>query len=77
MITIPRSVCIDLSQALEKEWLVCNGIGGYGSGTVAGTNTRRYHGYLVAALGPSLLRVNELFPLMSLSRYALAAFPCF
>ncbi|MFL5731563.1 MAG: mannosyltransferase family protein [Chloroflexia bacterium] len=31
----------------------------------------------VAALGPSLLRVNELFPLMSLSRYALAAFPCF
>ena len=24
--------------------------GGYASGTVAGLNTRRYHGYLIAAL---------------------------
>jgi predicted glycogen debranching enzyme len=35
---------------LSREWLVTNGLGGYASGTVAGVNTRRYHGLLVAAL---------------------------
>src|SRR5690349_17539569 len=33
-----------------KEWIVTNGLGGYASGTVSGTLTRRYHGLLVAAL---------------------------
>src|SRR5687768_12677733 len=33
-----------------KEWLVTNGLGGYATGTIAGTLTRRYHGLLVAAL---------------------------
>jgi predicted glycogen debranching enzyme len=33
-----------------KEWLVTNGLGGYASGTVGGTLTRRYHGLLIAAL---------------------------
>jgi predicted glycogen debranching enzyme len=32
------------------EWLVTNGLGGYATGTVGGTLTRRYHGLLVAAL---------------------------
>ena len=41
----------DVAQALlDAEWLVTNGLGGYASGTVAGVNTRRYHGLLVAAL---------------------------
>jgi predicted glycogen debranching enzyme len=35
---------------LTREWLVCNGLGGYASGTVSGVMTRRYHGLLVAAL---------------------------
>lgn len=35
---------------VDSEWLVTNGLGGYSSGTVAGSNTRRYHGLLVAAL---------------------------
>jgi len=35
---------------LTREWLVTNGLGGYASGTLAGVITRRYHGYLVAAL---------------------------
>ncbi|HEY5619131.1 MAG TPA: amylo-alpha-1,6-glucosidase [Vicinamibacterales bacterium] len=35
---------------VRKEWLVTNGLGGYASGTVAGTLTRRYHGLLIAAL---------------------------
>ena len=30
--------------------MLWNGIGGYAMGTVAGVNTRRYHGHLIAAL---------------------------
>jgi predicted glycogen debranching enzyme len=33
-----------------REWLVTNGLGGYASGTLAGSVNRRYHGLLVAAL---------------------------
>jgi predicted glycogen debranching enzyme len=33
-----------------KEWLVTNGLGGYASGTVAGTLTRRFHALLIAGL---------------------------
>ena len=36
--------------ALDHEWLVTNGLGGYASGTVLGVPTRRYHGLLNAAL---------------------------
>jgi glycogen debranching enzyme len=35
---------------------VTNGIGGFASGTVAGLQTRRYHGLLFAALKPPLGR---------------------
>ena len=40
----------DGARALANEWLVTNGLGGYGSGTLSGILTRRYHGLLVAAL---------------------------
>jgi predicted glycogen debranching enzyme len=40
------------SEAIEKEWLITNGLGGYASSTVLGINTRKYHGLLVAALHP-------------------------
>ncbi len=33
-----------------------NGLGGFASGTVAGANTRRYHGFLVASLRPPVER---------------------
>ncbi|MDH5700375.1 MAG: amylo-alpha-1,6-glucosidase, partial [Nitrospirota bacterium] len=36
--------------AERREWLVTNGIGGFASGTMAGSLTRRYHGLLIAAL---------------------------
>jgi len=39
-------------EALSKEWLVTNGLGGYASSTILGINTRKYHGLLVAALHP-------------------------
>ncbi|HEU0166345.1 MAG TPA: glycogen debranching enzyme N-terminal domain-containing protein, partial [Chloroflexota bacterium] len=42
----------DFERLVEREWLCANGLGGYASGTVAGANTRRYHGLLVAALAP-------------------------
>lgn len=42
---------------LTREWLVTNGLGGYASGSVAGTSTRRYHGLLVAALPSPLGRM--------------------
>jgi hypothetical protein len=46
--------------------------------TVASFRLRPSYGFqALTALAPSLLRVNADFPLMSLSRYALAAFPCF
>jgi predicted glycogen debranching enzyme len=41
----------DAAGLIAREWLVTNGIGGYGSGTVVGVVTRRYHGLLIAALG--------------------------
>ena len=39
-------------EAIQKEWLITNGLGGYASSTVLGINTRKYHGLLVAALHP-------------------------
>jgi predicted glycogen debranching enzyme len=47
-----REVCGNLDLAESREWLVTNGLGGYASGTAAGTSTRRYHGLLMAALQP-------------------------
>ena len=35
---------------------MANGLGGFASGTVAGANTRRYHGFLVASLRPPVER---------------------
>lgn len=53
---LPREVCSNVSEALRREWLVTNGIGGFACGTVAGALTRRYHGLLIAALRPPLGR---------------------
>ena len=52
MINFGRDNCGDLANAERREWLVTNGVGGFASGTVAGSLTRRYHGLLQAALHP-------------------------
>lgn len=39
-------------EALQNEWLITNGIGGYASSTALGVNDRKYHALLVAALRP-------------------------
>jgi predicted glycogen debranching enzyme len=46
----------DIGALSTREWLETNGLGGFASSTVAGLNTRRYHGLLVAALQPPVGR---------------------
>ncbi len=41
---------------LSREWLITNSLGGYASGTIGGANTRRFHGFLIAALPAPLGR---------------------
>jgi predicted glycogen debranching enzyme len=55
-VSFGRAVCGNLVEAERREWLVTNGLGGFASGTIAGTLTRRYHGLLIAALQPPLQR---------------------
>ena len=51
-----RGVCADAALALQHEWLETNGIGGFAASTIAGANTRRYHGLLIAATEPPAVR---------------------
>src|SRR5664280_735904 len=51
-----RSECQNLKNALSKEWLETNGLGGFASSSIIGANTRRQHGLLVAALRPPVER---------------------
>src|SRR6266566_5676424 len=55
-----RALCGNLDAASEREWLVCDGLGGYAMGTVAGLRTRRYHGLLVVATRPPAVRMLGL-----------------
>lgn len=41
---------------MDREWLLCNGRGGFASGTAVGVPTRRYHGLLCVAARPPLER---------------------
>ncbi|HUM09819.1 MAG TPA: amylo-alpha-1,6-glucosidase [Myxococcaceae bacterium] len=59
-IELPREVCTQYPRASRLEWLLTNGTGGFAMGTVAGSNTRRYHGLLVASLHPPVARVVTL-----------------
>jgi len=70
LIHFGREVCGDLPSALRREWLVTNGLGGYASGTLAGINTRRYHGLLVAALEPPVLRTVLVGGMVEQAQYA-------
>jgi predicted glycogen debranching enzyme len=51
-INLTREALARFDDAIGKEWLVTNGLGGYAASTVLGVNTRKYHGLLVAALHP-------------------------
>lgn len=43
---------LSLEKAIEREWIITNGLGGYASSTILGINTRKYHGLLIAPLMP-------------------------
>ena len=47
---------LNLENALDKEWIITNGIGGFASSTIIGANTRKYHGLLVAPIMPPARR---------------------
>src|SRR4051812_28233066 len=53
---VDRKTCQDYARSSRLEWLETNGTGSFAMGTVAGTNTRRYHGLLVASLRPPVDR---------------------
>ena len=60
---VEKTECQNLDRALSLEWLETNGCGGFALGTVAGANTRRYHGLLIVATSPACHRyvlVNHL-----------------
>ena len=69
-----REICGDLAAAESREWLVTNGIGGYASGTVAGSLTRRYHGLLIAALQPPVGRTQLVATIDEVVHYSGADF---
>ena len=46
-----------MRDALTREWLEADGLGGFASGTVAGIRTRRYHALLLTAKTPPTGRV--------------------
>src|SRR5712691_7683911 len=57
---IDRDTCRDFARSSKIEWLETNGTGAFAMGTVAGVNTRRYHGLLVATLNPPVERYVTL-----------------
>jgi len=57
MIRFGPETLTDLAASSAREWIETNGIGGYASSTIAGVNTRRYHGLLVAAVRPPVGRM--------------------
>ncbi len=82
---IPEPLTTDILQnwdtASRREWLATNGIGGYASSSLAGANTRRYHGLLVPAFAPPVgravllskleeeVRVEDAVYLLSANKY--------
>jgi glycogen debranching enzyme len=60
-LSILAQVCNDFAQSSSLEWLQTNHTGAFAMGTVAGVNTRRYHGLLIATLNPPADRIS-VFP---------------
>jgi predicted glycogen debranching enzyme len=72
-----REICGDRDSATSREWLVTNGIGGYASGTIANSLSRRYHGLLIAALKPPLGRTLLLSKFDETAQYDGRAYPLY
>ena len=70
-----RDTCGDFEQAVNNEWLITNGIGGFASGTICDANTRRYHGLLIAALAPPVARTLLVATIDVTVTYASLSYP--
>ena len=57
---LDQTVTEDFDEAIRREWLETNGIGGWASSTITGAHTRRYYGLLVGALRPPVGRMVML-----------------
>ncbi|MFO1503478.1 MAG: amylo-alpha-1,6-glucosidase [Steroidobacteraceae bacterium] len=68
-VRLDRDALGNFASVSAREWLVTNGLGGYASGSVGGTNTRRYHGFLVAALRPPLARTVMVSKVDAMAHY--------
>ena len=55
-INLGPNVLADFNKAIQMEWVITNGLGGYASSTALGVNTRKYHGLLIAAFNPPIDR---------------------
>ena len=56
-ISFDKTITQNFQEAITREWLETNGLGGWASSTSIGVNTRRYHGLLVAATQPPVGRM--------------------
>jgi predicted glycogen debranching enzyme len=59
-IAFDQRITQNFNQAIRREWLETNGLGGWASSTITGAHTRRYHGLLVAATRPPVERTVML-----------------
>jgi predicted glycogen debranching enzyme len=59
-IELDKSIISQFDSAASREWIETNGLGGWSSGTVAGANTRNYHGVFVSAINPPVERMVML-----------------
>lgn len=75
VVDFDRSICGDVVSATQREWIVTNGLGGYGCGTISGVLTRCYHGWLVAALNPPVQRTLLLAKLDEVVEYGGVSYP--
>ncbi len=56
-IRLDRSITQNFDDAVQREWLETNGLGGWAGSTIIGAHTRRYHGLLVTATQPPVGRM--------------------
>jgi predicted glycogen debranching enzyme len=79
--TFTNEEFLSFEEGIKKEWMLTNGIGGFAGSTLINSNTRRYHGLLVAALNPPVNRhlvvsnINEIVETDRETSY-LSSFEC-
>jgi len=59
-IAFDQSITQNFNEAIRREWLETNGLGGWAGSTISGAHSRRYHGLLVAATRPPVGRMVML-----------------